>query len=868
MAPEVLKRELEDLRGENERLHRENRRSERELKLLRIQLERNRKMSEASANLSRVAVAKCSELDHFINLIMQNSPYLILMFDGGGLISYCTNSFLRECGIPYIGMIRGLHYRDLFTQYTKHEFVEKMDAVISDSFEKNDVVQFIEPVDFDRDGTESIYSIQVAPTMDKNGKSRGFTVFFHDITELMEAKLEADYANEAKSSFLARMSHEMRTPLNTIIGMSELISHKDIPRDMIEYVSTIQQAGNNLLVIINDVLDFSRIEAGQMRVVSEKYSFASMIYDVVNLTRARLLDKPLAFAVKVDSNIPEQLLGDEVRTKQILLNLLSNAVKYTYSGHISLEIGFEDEGNGRLRLEFIVGDSGVGIKEEDFGRLFQDFMRIDNRNMRDVEGTGLGLAITRSLCRAMGGDVSVESEYGHGSTFIATIVQTTLSDRGKKFASVENAANYRVLIFEDRPIYLDSLSYTLTNLGVTVESARSMWDFTEKLGSGEYDYAFVPSKYIADSVSSVGKNQSRAILVNMTDMDDVLAYEDVNSVTMPLFCLNVANALNGMKNESALVVRKRRLSFKVPGAKVLIVDDISTNLRVSKELMSLYGVEVHTCMSGPEAVNLARANRYDIIFMDHMMPGMDGVEAASIIRELDPDSEYYRSLPIIALTANAVSGQREMFLKNGLNDFISKPIDLQRLDSVLQKWIPKEKRLDTDAQSEISAPISHTELFEIPGVSVETGLANAGGSVEAYLDILEVFCRDVEEKSEQIMQCAANEDIGLYTTFLHSFKGASRSIGATEFGDFAARLETAARSGDTEVIARETGAFLASAYGLVGSIRNALKREDSSRRQEGQEGKDLTRSQLETLRSALSNMDIATVDRIILEYAA
>jgi HPt (histidine-containing phosphotransfer) domain-containing protein len=244
---------------------------------------------------------------------------------------------------------------------------------------------------------------------------------------------------------------------------------------------------------------------------------------------------------------------------------------------------------------------------------------------------------------------------------------------------------------------------------------------------------------------------------------------------------------------------------------------------------------------------------------------MDGVEAASLIRAIDPGSEYYRSLPIIALTANAISGQREMFLKNGLSDFIAKPIDLQRLDSILQKWLPKEKRLAADTKSETSAQASRAELFEIPGVSVETGLANSGGSVEAYLDILEVFCADIEEKSEQIRQCATGGDIGLYTTLVHSFKGASRSIGATEFGDFAARMETAGRSGDAGLIARETDAFLASAYGLTRGIRNALKREDASGRQDGE---DLTRPQLEALREALARTDIAAVNRLILEYAA
>jgi CheY-like chemotaxis protein len=351
----------------------------------------------------------------------------------------------------------------------------------------------------------------------------------------------------------------------------------------------------------------------------------------------------------------------------------------------------------------------------------------------------------------------------------------------------------------------------------------------------------------------------------MVEMNDVSAYRDINSVTMPLFCINVANALNGVRDAGASAVKKRRLSFRAPDAKVLIVDDISTNLRVSKELMSLYDLKVHTCMNGPEAVELARVNRYDIIFMDHMMPGMDGVEAASIIRSIDPGNGYGRPLPIIALTANAVSGQREMFLRSGMDDFLAKPIDLQKLDSILQKWLPEEKRLDTDAESGIPVKTSCAETFEIPGVSVETGLANSGGSVETYLDILAVFCADVEEKSFQIELCAANGNLGLYMTHAHAFKGASLGIGAMEFGDFAARMETAAREGDVGVIAEETGAFLASARKLAGDIRNSLKRVAASKRQEGE---DLTQLQMEALRSALTGMDIAAANRLIFEYTA
>jgi signal transduction histidine kinase/CheY-like chemotaxis protein/HPt (histidine-containing phosphotransfer) domain-containing protein len=676
-------------------------------------------------------------------------------------------------------------------------------------------------------------------------------------------KMRSDEENVSKSSFLARMSHEIRTPLNTIIGMSELISHKDIPRDMFEYIATIQQAGSNLLSIINDILDFSKIEAGQTNIVPERYYFASLIYDVVNLTRVRLMDKPLAFSVKVDSNIPEQLIGDEVRTKQILLNLLSNAVKYTYSGHISLDVRFENIGNGQIRLAFTIEDSGVGIKQTDIDKLFGDFVRIENTSMREVEGTGLGLAITRRLCRAMGGDVAVKSEYRRGSQFTATVIQATNGDSDKKLAFVDNAENYRVLIFEERPIYLGALTYALTNLGVNSMCAQNLADFTKKLEDGKYDYAFVASKHIAESVFAIGKSQSNTMLVNMVEMNDISAYKDINSVTMPVFCLNAANVLNGVKNEDMPSVRKRRLSFKAPDAKVLIVDDISTNLRVSKELMSLYDLEVHTCLSGPEAISLARMNRYDIIFMDHMMPGMDGVEATSAIRAIDPDNEYYKTLPVIALTANAVSGQREMFLRSGMNDFLAKPIDLQRLDSILQKWLPKDKQLsEEDGYRGIPLKTNSVETFEIPGVSVETGLNNSGGSVATYLDILAIFCTDAGEKARQIERCAADGDLSLYLTLAHALKGASRSIGAIKFSYFAERMASAAQVKDSDTIANETGEFLAAIRDLTGNIQKSL----GQRMSNTAEGENLTKLQMETLRSMLVSMDVAAANRLIVEY--
>ena len=460
--------------------------------------------------------------------------------------------------------------------------------------------------------------------------------------QLLEANKKAEFASRAKSDFLAKMSHEIRTPMNAITGMAELLLRGELSCEARGYARDIKQAGNNLVSIINDILDLSKIEAGKLEIVPVKYMLSSLINDTVNIIRMRLREKPIRFFTNIDGNIPNSLIGDEVRIRQILLNLLSNAVKYTEKGHIGLTITIDKRDDKQIVLRMDVADTGKGIKPEHQANLFDEFVRVDMKKNQGIEGTGLGLPITKRLCAAMDGKLSMKSEYGTGSVFTVIIPQGIESK--EPFAVVEEPERKKVLVYEGRVVYAKSICWTLENLAVPHAVVTNQEDFVATLYRAEWFYVFSgyglyekikPLMNQDDSIFRGGKKPHLALMVEW----GTEAYiPNVRFVSIPIQSLSIANTLNGKADrrdyfDSSASSSVIRHTFS--NARLLVVDDITTNLKVAEGLLSPYNAKVDTCLSGAEAIELVKRNKYDLIFMDHMMPEMDGIEATAAIRKLE-----------------------------------------------------------------------------------------------------------------------------------------------------------------------------------------------------------------------------------------
>jgi signal transduction histidine kinase/CheY-like chemotaxis protein len=526
--------------------------------------------------------------------------------------------------------------------------------------------------------------------------------------KLSEVAEQANQANEAKSYFLSTMSHDIRTPMNAILGLNEMVLRESNDEKILDYSESIRTAGNTLLGLINDILDFSKIEAGKMDIINVDYSFVSMLNDLVNMVQKKSEDKGLIFKLNIDGEIPSMLNGDEIRIKQVITNILTNAVKYTQEGTVTFSVGYEKIPDKRdtIILKISVADTGIGIKTEDIDRMFKAFERVEEKRNRNIEGTGLGITIAQSLLVKMGSHLQVESVYKEGSVFFFDLEQ-------------------KVVKWE--PI-------------------------------GDYE---------------------KALRLSMKER------------------------------------KGYREKFTAPLAKVLVVDDAPVNLTVFSGLLSRTKIQIDTAESGNEAIQMYQKKQYDVIFLDHMMPDMDGIETLSQMRSLKQTPND--ATPIICLTANAISGMCEMYIKAGFDGYMSKPIDPNRLEGMLLQYLPKEKIAPGSSGVEEDDSVIPGFIKNIDEIDVETGLRYCGNS-QSYLVTLKTYLDSAPKNVEDIETFWKAKDIKNTTIKVHALKSTSRIIGALELGELAARLERAGDAGDIKTLEEEIPKLIVQYNNLVNKL--------------------------------------------------
>lgn len=697
-------------------------------------------------------------------------------------------------------------------------------------------------------------------------KVKGYCLIMLNVTkrynimeELKEAKQRAEEANESKSNFLSNMSHEIRTPMNAIVGMTEILLRSDLSDQDRGYLMNIKNSGASLLTIINDILDFSKIESGKLEILEEEYEPMSMLSDLSMIFLNRIGDKPVELIFDIDKNLPNKLYGDSLRIRQVIINIANNAIKFTAAGYVKLTIQMAPMAEqDMVNLNISIEDSGQGIKPEDLDKLFGSFQQVDTKKNRNKEGTGLGLAISKQLVETMGGQIGVRSEYGKGSEFYFHIPQRVIGDQIAATVREDAVRNNPVVVsghMKDARI-LEQLKSLTEGYGLKFVDC-----YEARAHKVKVDYFFVDESVYRGLKASIEEyfvSTGTELCVLQNPMREAVWNDQATVVNKPLYTLNFCQVINH-ETTAAFVETDNVMNFTAPQAQILIVDDNEMNLKVAKGLLQPLQMNIDTASSGKTALEMVQTKQYHIVFMDHMMPVMDGVETTQRMRALE--DTYIQNMPIIALTANAVTGAREIFKEAGMNDFVPKPIELKDICSKIRAWLPHELivKMSAPAQQQLQIPAQMLPVIE--GLDVTEGIKNCG-SLELFTNLLGDFYKLIDLKSTKIEKCLADGMIRDYTIEVHALKNTARMIGALELSEQFYQMEQCGNAGDVDTIFRETPAIME----LYRSYKPILEPYGKANEQDKKEvPKEELVKVLEQLNAAMDSFDLDGADAALAE---
>lgn len=691
---------------------------------------------------------------------------------------------------------------------------------------------------------------------------------------LNDSRKIIEEAHHNKSRFLANMTHEIRTPMNAIVGMNELILREDLEPEARELAENIKTSSNQLLKIINNILEFSKLDSSKMEIFPQKYDFSVMMTEIINSVSNEYASENTEFTAKIDPQIPKLLFGDNIRIKQVFMYLLFSSVNLIPHSRISLEVkGDIDTNTNSVLLSCTISESGFGLSDSEIEAMLSAYTRYDSRQKSDFNGMGLELSICKEILELMGGTLTIDSVKGVGMSVNFEFLNYIIEDTPIVRISALN--EYSILVYtkneSDQTIWEDILSsFSIYPNFVTGPNA-----FRQAIENKRYTHIFIDDMFYPILKDTINSAEIMDEIYVITEAGSIYSdFDKCKILRKPMTSVCVSNALNNTWDESAFKVSQKREAVKYPEGKVLIVDDSLVNLRVLEGMLESFDLNVSKCKSGPAALKILADNEFDLIILDQRMPEMDGVELLHLIRKLENSNAI---IPILCATADFGSEVSKTLLNEGFQDYLAKPIRKFYLERMLREYMPRELAVNYEIEEKSDADKGgDVESIDTPKeapleIDFEAGMANVGGNKEAFASVVNAYYREGISKINEIGELLAKNDIGNYVITVHAFKSSSAAIGAKGLSALFKELEFAGRGNNLEFLNGHT-AHVTDTFSKVLEkvndylVNNGILEEEDSAMPEGEEVA-FDYSDADEILEALNNFNIKDSEEKIAELS-